>query len=183
MRRPRPPRGCRAIGEKKKKGVLSIRFESLRTNALSTIPSAVYCYVVRGVSSGRYSIQFNSSLLMCRINSQVANNNNNNNKYHIISACQILAKEQYIKRHDSVCAQLHFNTCKEIRVQLGNEHPYEYVRKLVETSDEGKVTVLWNQQLQTDRTITNNKPDIIMRDNEKGTYVNRCCNLRRQKCN
>ena len=29
--------------------------------------------------------------------------------YHIISACPILAEEQYIKRHDSVCAQLHFN--------------------------------------------------------------------------
>jgi len=27
---------------------------------------------------------------------------------------------------------------------------------------------LWNQQLQTDRTIPNNKPDIIIRDNEKG---------------
>ena len=28
---------------------------------------------------------------------------------HIISACPILAKEQYIKRYDRVCAQLHFN--------------------------------------------------------------------------
>ena len=37
---------------------------------------------------------------------------------HIISACPILAKEQYIKRHDRVCAQLHFNICKETRVQL-----------------------------------------------------------------
>ena len=27
---------------------------------------------------------------------------------HIISACPILAKEQYIKRHARVCAQLHF---------------------------------------------------------------------------
>jgi len=27
----------------------------------------------------------------------------------------------------------------------------------------------WNQQVQTDRTIRNNKPDIIIRDNEKGT--------------
>ena len=34
-----------------------------------------------------------------------------------------------------------------------------------------KVTILWNQQVQTDRTITNNKPDIIIRDNEKGTCV------------
>jgi hypothetical protein len=28
-----------------------------------------------------------------------------------------------------------------------------------------------NQQVQTDRTIPNNKPDIIIRDNEKGTCV------------
>jgi len=39
------------------------------------------------------------------------------------------------------------------------------------TSQEGKVTILWNQQLQTDRTITNNKPNIIIRDNEKGTCM------------
>src|SRR5215510_2016668 len=32
-----------------------------------------------------------------------------------------------------------------------------------------QVTILWNQQVQTDRTIPNNKPDIIIRDNEKGT--------------
>ena len=37
---------------------------------------------------------------------------------HITSACPILAKEQYIKRHDRVCAQLHFNICKETGVQL-----------------------------------------------------------------
>ena len=37
---------------------------------------------------------------------------------HIISACRILAKEQYIKRHERVCAQLHFNICKETGVQL-----------------------------------------------------------------
>jgi len=30
---------------------------------------------------------------------------------------------------------------------------------------------LWNQQAQTDRTVPNNKPDIIIRDNEKGTCV------------
>jgi len=30
---------------------------------------------------------------------------------------------------------------------------------------------LWNQQIQTDRTIPNNKPDIIILDNEKGTCM------------
>ena len=49
------------------------------------------------------------------------------------------------------------------------KHWYEHVPKSVETSQGGKVTILWNQQVQTDRTIPNNKPDIIVRDNEKGT--------------
>jgi hypothetical protein len=36
---------------------------------------------------------------------------------------------------------------------------------------EEKVTVLWNRQLQTERTIPNNKPDITFRENEKGTLL------------
>ena len=33
------------------------------------------------------------------------------------------------------------------------------------------MTILWNQQVQTDRTIPSNKPDIIIRDNEKRTCI------------
>ena len=44
----------------------------------------------------------------CRLCQQI-----DETKDHIISACPILAKEQYTKRHDRVCAQLHFNICKE----------------------------------------------------------------------
>jgi len=51
------------------------------------------------------------------------------------------------------------------------KHWYEHVPKWAETSQGGKVIILWNQQAQTDRTIPNNKPDIIIRDNEKGTCV------------
>jgi hypothetical protein len=47
-----------------------------------------------------------------------------------MSVRQILTKEQYIKRHDRVRDEVHFNICKEIGVE------------------------------QTDRTIRNNKPDI-----------------------
>jgi len=45
------------------------------------------------------------------------------------------------------------------------------VPKSIETSQGGKVTILWNQQAQTDRTIPNNKPDIIIHDNGKGTLM------------
>ena len=43
--------------------------------------------------------------------------------------------------------------------------------KLVETSQGSKVTILLNQQVQTDGTVPNNKPDIIIRDNENGTCI------------
>jgi len=70
-----------------------------------------------------------------------------------------------------VCAQLHFNICKETGGQLDKKQWYEHVPKSVETSQRGKVIILWNQQIQTDRTIPNNKSDIIIPDNEKGTCV------------
>ena len=70
-----------------------------------------------------------------------------------------------------MCAQLHLNICKETGVQLDRKHRYEHIPKSVETSQGSKVTILWNQQVQTDRTIPNNKPDVIIRDNEKGTRV------------
>jgi hypothetical protein len=70
-----------------------------------------------------------------------------------------------------VCAQLYFNICKELGAKLDSALWYEHVPKSAETSQVGKVTILWNQQLQTDRTIPNSKPDIIIRDNEKGTRM------------
>ena len=70
-----------------------------------------------------------------------------------------------------MCAQLHLNICKETEVQLDKKHWYEHVPKSVETGQGGNVTILWNQQVQTDRTIPNNKPDIIIRDNKKRTCM------------
>ena len=48
---------------------------------------------------------------------------------------------------------------------------YEHVPKSVETGQGGNVTILWNQRVQTDRTILNNKPDIIIRVSEKRTCM------------
>jgi len=69
---------------------------------------------------------------------------------------------------------VHNYTLTYVRKQGYNwpkKHWYEDVSKSVETGQEGNVTILWNQQVQTDRTIPNNKPDIIIRDNEKGTCM------------
>ena len=61
--------------------------------------------------------------------------------------------------------------CKEIGVKLDNKHCYDHVPKLVETSHDGKVTILWNQQARTDRTIPNNKLGITIRDNKQETCM------------
>jgi len=50
---------------------------------------------------------------------------------------------------------------------INKKHWYEHVPKSVETGQGGNVTILWNQQVQTDTNIPNDKPDIIIRDNEK----------------
>jgi hypothetical protein len=82
-----------------------------------------------------------------------------------------MAKEQYIKRHDRVCVHLHLSICKELGVKLDSELWYEHIPKSVETSQEGKVTILWDQQVQTDRTVPNDKPDSIIRYNEERTCM------------
>jgi len=65
-----------------------------------------------------------------------------------------------------VCAQLHFDICKEVRVRLDSEHWSEHVPKSVEKSHETKVNILRNQHVQTDRTIPNTESGIAIRDNE-----------------
>ena len=66
--------------------------------------------------------------------------------------------------------QQHFDICKETGIQLDIEHWYDHVPKVV-TSHEGKLTALWYQQVQTNRTIPNNKLEVIICDNEKGTCM------------
>ena len=51
-------------------------------------------------------------------------------------------KEQYVKRHDRVCAEVYFHVCKEIGAKLDNIDWYDHVPKSVKTSHEGKVTIL-----------------------------------------
>jgi hypothetical protein len=53
------------------------------------------------------------------------------------------------------------------REKIRNKHWYDHVPKSVETSNEGVVTILWNQQVRNDRTTPDNTPDIIIHDNIK----------------
>ena len=56
-------------------------------------------------------------------------------------------------------------------LKLNSERWDEHAPKPVETSHESRFAILWNQQVQTDTTVPDNKPDIIICNNEKGTCV------------
>jgi hypothetical protein len=69
-----------------------------------------------------------------------------------------------------------------IRVKLDKEHCCELALTVAGKGYESELTVLWNQQVKNNRTIPNNKPDIIIRDNVKGTCLITDRHFRRQKC-
>ena len=49
--------------------------------------------------------------------------------------------------------------------------------------EEGDVTVLWNQEVHTDREVTANRPDIIIKKQKRGNmHTDRCGSTCRQKC-
>jgi len=46
--------------------------------------------------------------------------------------------------------------------------------------EEGDVIVLWNQAVHTDREVTANRPDIIIKNKkEKKMHIDRCGNTRK----
>jgi len=85
---------------------------------------------------------------------------------HLTSGCPILAKNEYLMRHDKVCTHLHYSICKA----LGNETTdkwYTHMPKPV--YEEGDVTTLWNQAVYTDREVRGNSPDIIIKNKKEKT--------------
>jgi len=52
-----------------------------------------------------------------------------------------------------------------MRIRLGKEHWYEHVPKSVETNNDNSIM---KQQMETNRTIPDTKPDIIIRETDKG---------------
>jgi len=85
---------------------------------------------------------------------------------HLTSGCPILAKNEYLMRHDKVCTHLRYSICKALGIETTNKW-YTHVPKPV--YEEGDFTVLWNQEVHTDREVTGNRPDIITKNKKEKT--------------
>ncbi|KAL1447790.1 hypothetical protein WDU94_009835 [Cyamophila willieti] len=90
----------------------------------------------------------------------------NETTHHVVSGCPILAKKTYLDRHNFVAAHLHYNICKAYNITVGEKWYEHSPDPVVNTQD---VTIIWDTQVQTDRGIKANKPDIIIKDKKRRT--------------
>ncbi|XP_078348127.1 uncharacterized protein LOC144633190 isoform X1 [Oculina patagonica] len=93
------------------------------------------------------------------------------NKYdetidHIVSGCPELAKTEYIHRHDKAAAYIHWKVCHNYNIET-SEKWYDHEPETVTENED--VTILWDMPIHTDRKITANRPDIVIKDHKTKT--------------
>jgi hypothetical protein len=86
----------------------------------------------------------------------------------LTSRCPILAKNEYLMRHDKVCTHLHYSICKALGIETTDKW-YTHIPKPV--YEERDVTVLWSQAVHTDREVTANRPDIIIKKQKRENII------------
>ena len=80
---------------------------------------------------------------------------------HIMSGCPERAKTEYIPRHKAV-VYIHWKTRQHYNIQVSNKW-YEHEPATVTENKEA--TILWWNEIHTDREIAANKPDIVIKEN------------------
>ena len=90
---------------------------------------------------------------------------------HIVSGCEVLAKREYISRHDNAAVYLHWSICKDRDIEIIDKW-YQHEPDTVMHNEDNNNTIMWDMPVNTDRTITANRPDIIVKDS-----VNSTCKL------
>ena len=88
---------------------------------------------------------------------------------HITSGCEVLAKSDYIERHNKAAAYVHWNICNDLGIKTSDKW-YKHQPDTVTSTDTH--TVLWDMAVNTERHIGANRPDIIIKDK-----VNSNCKL------
>ena len=75
---------------------------------------------------------------------------------------------QWVKQadvdHNKAAAHMHWKICKEFGIEV-KERCYEHQPKTVTEKD--SVTILWDMPIHTERTIAANRPDIVLKNNQR----------------
>jgi hypothetical protein len=84
---------------------------------------------------------------------------------HISGGCSVLAPKEYLERHNNVAKVVH----QALAVDLGlqeTEEPY-YKCRPEQIMQKGRVRMLWDSLMATDRAVEANRPDICVIDQLK----------------
>ena len=81
--------------------------------------------------------------------------------FHILGACDVLAKREYFTRHNNICKSLHYKIMQHYQFDTG-ENWYKHDPADVVRNDH--VEIIYDQVLTTSRPIGANRPDIVIKD-------------------
>ena len=90
---------------------------------------------------------------------------------HIVFECEVLTKTEHISRHNNAAAYLHWSICKDHDIEMTDKW-YKHQPETVMHNKDNNITIMRDMPVNTDRTITANIPDIIVKES-----VNSTCKL------
>ena len=91
----------------------------------------------------------------------------NSRSHHIWLSPNLQKLTQYLERQNKAAAYIHCKACQHYSIEVPQRW-YEHKPETVTENEE--VTILWDMQIHTDRKLSANKPDKVIKD-----HANRCC--------
>ena len=82
---------------------------------------------------------------------------------HILTGCDVLAKKEYLERHNGVAQYIHHAICRHFHIHTCSKW---HTHKPSEVIALKNVEILWDIPISTDRPYVFNRPDIVVRDME-----------------
>jgi len=87
---------------------------------------------------------------------------------HLTSGCSILAKHEYLIRHNKVCAHMHYSIRKVLSSEMKDKW-YKHTHKPVYEQED--VIVFWNQAGNKDRDLSANRPHTKIKNKKEKTRI------------
>lgn len=82
---------------------------------------------------------------------------------HLTSGCPVLAKTEYLHRHNRIGTYIHWLLCRHYGIET-TERWYDHEPKTTTNSE--NATLLWDMPIWTERKMSANRPDIVIKDHK-----------------
>ena len=113
----------------------------------------------RSIEAGNYHTRQDSRCRLCKDAPETVQ--------HIIAGCKMQAGTAYMERHNQVAGIVYRNICTEFGLEVPRSE-WKTPPKVVE-NDQAKI--LWDFQIQTDKLVMANQPDIVLIDKQQKKAV------------